>query len=395
MSYLPAVSSCTHSHVFHPFCFSLPLWKKVSTIAIPVLALALWAYSRGFFNTRSVVSQPKLFGVEIPKSPEAKAAFKMTEWRITPSINNLTFKEAVKPKNQSIRFIAELLEREKEMLLEQLQHGSWDSEEVRPQAKKTMQIAYVLAYLTLDEKPNLFDENYYAGPVIRDCLSLYHVIRSSGIIETSEDKTITYLGGHNIDSDALTPEIRTLYNELITKLGGVNFEGFKLDDIHGTYSCPLTPLDKDLITPKMRLALNTLLVESGLTVDTLPVYRGEFPITTERMSNWVMKGIHDGKPFFAIKMQHKTSKSKHVVFLAPADKYRLHTWTQWVLEGQEGARVPSFFIKDDIQLLFTENGKTDNSLGNLTNLLNIIKDGQGFDAHNRLWEIMGRPIEKE
>ncbi|MGD0665528.1 MAG: hypothetical protein ABSA17_07395, partial [Rhabdochlamydiaceae bacterium] len=374
MSNLPPVSSCTHSHVLHPFCSSLPLWKKVSTIAIPVLALALWAYSRGFFSTRSVVSQPKLFGVEIPKSPEATAAFIVTKQCIDLCRYNLIFKEDVKPKNLSIPEIAKLFKCEKERLLELLQYGSLDSEEVRPQAKKTMQIAYVLAYLTLEEKPDLLNGKCYAGPLIRDCLSLYHVIRSSGFIDTAEG--ITYLGGRNIDSNALTPEIRTLYNELITKLDGKSFGDFKLDDINTPYSCPLTPLPEDLITPKMILILNNLL-RGTYTVDKLPTYEGEFPITAERMSNWVMKGIQNGKPFVAIKMKHEHcgSESKYVVFLTSADKYRLNTWTQCPLPQEEGKEVPSFFIRDGVQTLLAYNGKLDDPMNASEDLKLIIQDG--------------------
>jgi hypothetical protein len=218
------------------------------------------------------------------------------------------------------------------------------------------------------------------------------VIRSSGIIETSEDKTITYLGGHNIDSDALTPEIRTLYNELITKLGGINFEGFKLDDIHGTYSCPLTPLDKDLITPKMILILNNLL-SSTYTVDKLPVYKKEFPITADRMDNWVMKGIQDGKPFVAIKMKHtrNESESKYVVFLTSADKYRLNTWTQCPLPQEMGKEVPSFFIRDGVQTLLANNGKLDDPLKASEDLKLIIQDGLVQDHRKKIWEVIGHP----
>jgi hypothetical protein len=259
-----------------------------------------------------------------------------------------------------------------------------------------MQIAYVLAYLTLDEKPDLLNGKCYAGPLIRDCLSLYHVIRSSGIIETSEDKTITYLGGHNIDSDALTPEIRTLYNELITKLGGKSFGDFKLDDINTPYSCPLTPLPEDLITPKMILILNNLL-RGTYTVDKLPTYEGEFPITAERMSNWVMKGIQDGKPFVAIKMKHEHSgsESKYVVFLTSADKYRLNTWTQCPLPQEEGKEVPSFFIRDGVQTLLAYNGKLDDPMNASEDLKLIIQDGLVQDHRKKIWEVIGHPKIKE
>ena len=226
---LPPVQSCTHSHLLNPFCSSLPLWRRVAVVALPVLAVAIvWA---------SLRRQPEMIlGVDVSRlSKVQREAFVATQKAYEKLPLDVT--------------------KEIDELIALLDSNSWDSPEVKSKAKKTLQITYVNTYLILNNSNP--GEN-----VESDWINLYHAIRSHGIIERNQDGSLTYLGGNQNSYDASSAE---LYNSLIPMLK----DKYPKVSNAPSYLCLLTPFQPDSITPKMKEVLNDLF-GGAFTLDNLP-----------------------------------------------------------------------------------------------------------------------------
>jgi len=333
MSHVSAVSSCTHSawqHLLHPFCTSLPLWRRVAVVAIPVLAVAIvWA---------SLRRPPEMiWGVDVSRLSKAQ-------------------REAFAAAQKAYAQLPLDVTREIDELIALLDSNSWDSPEVKSKAKKTLQITYVNIYLNLNKSNP--GEN-----VESDWINLYHAIRSHGIIERNQDGSLICLGGNQNSYDESSAE---LYNSLTPMLKD------KYANVSNalSYLCLLTPFQPGSITPKMRGVIDDLL-GGTYTIDSLPDYSGNFPPTALQMSNWIMKGVHEGKPFVAIKMLCSIGL-ENIVFLSY--KNTRDNWLQLDVYGS-GRPFSNFFSKEDSNDL----------------LKTIIKEGRGFDKNGMEWAIVDHP----
>jgi hypothetical protein len=418
---LQQVSSCTHSHVLHPLCPNFSTSAKAAYLGLVILGGAAVCYALKNWVAAKSVTVEKAFDNEKYSQLQHKLEAKKGEKKINVfvvealkhakeafdehKVPKITFKN-LEPLNQNIAYFAELLD---EQVLSEPQNWRDDA----AHAYKTMEIAYALALQAFEElaQSETTKSRAYCMQVILDCLSLYHVIRTDGKMTLQKSGCRTYNCPSTINTDYsstfyadgnLQNKATRLYDRILFEMGRVyninmpdNWPKFQYDWDMESYKCPLptehsgstTSLPSDLITPEMTLVLNNLL--GGMrTTKTLSTYRKGFPLTVEKMHDWVMKGIQDGRPFIAVKMRSIYDYSEDIVFLTHADN-KPNDWMQKLLDRRDTNSGPCFLTIPNKQSFFA-----DLHPQTLEEFNTTMKNGYGRALHTE-WEIIGHPNKRK
>ena len=219
MSHLPALSSCTHTvwgHLRHPLCPSIPLWQKASMVGIAIIATYggfLWLTRDSSTSDAKQIrynnSQTRVYQSKCPSFHAGLRAFDHTLLLILnkglspKNFTNQLGGKVQQPSDTNMLFFARVLDEQKTLLKESIIKKSWQNPSTLEQAKKTMEAAYCLAFLALDELTTIekdsrqqilsSDDHYYRATIL-DFFSLYHAIRSAGVINIDANGFTTYTG---------------------------------------------------------------------------------------------------------------------------------------------------------------------------------------------------------
>ena len=432
MSHLPALSSCTHTvwgHLRHPLCPSIPLWQKASVLGIAIIATYggyLWLTRSSSASDGKEIrynnSKNRDYQSKCPSFPAGFNAFDHTLLlilgkRLAPKdfINQLGVK-VQQPNDTNMLFFARVLDEQKRLLKESIIKKSWQDPSTLEQAKKTMEAAYCLAFLALDElttkekdsrQQTLSSDDHYYKAAILDFFSLYHAIRSAGVINIDANGFTSYA----CSSDNLnTPyadvfynnrtldqrhHLRDLYNNIILRFDAEglsipkDWPAFEEDKVVTGYDCPLPQVNSIDFGPAYD-TLNTLL---GGNLDSIPTYNGKEPIEVKYMTAPIMKGVEGGMPFIAIRMNNTNlhNRVEQCVRLT-------HGNNQWYQVGYSDpyAVFPRFFFNLDASFNtnnrppFTDsNGQVlDKYREDFKRLQKFILDGQGETQDGWKWELL-------
>ena len=320
------------------------------------------------------------------------------------------------PSDTNMLFFARVLDEQKTLLKESIIKKGWQDPSTLEQAKKTMEPAYCLAFLALDELTTIekdsrqqilsSDDHYYKDAIL-DFFSLYHAIRSAGVINIEANGFTSYAcssdnlntpyadvfyNNRTLDQRHL---LRDLYNNIILRFDAEglsipkDWPAFEEDKVVTNYDCPLLQVNFIDFGP----ALNTLEELLGGTLDSIPTYNGKEPIEVKYMTAPIMKGVEGGMPFIAIRMNNTNPHNR-------VEQYVMltHGNNRWYQVGYSdpNAVYPRFFFDLDARFNtnnrppFTDsNGRVlDKYREDFTRLQKFILDGHGKTQDGWKWELL-------
>ncbi len=438
MSHLPALSSCTHTvwgHLRHPLCPSIPLWQKASMVGIAIIATYggfLWLTRDSSTSDAKQIrynnSQTRVYQSKCPSFHAGLRAFDHTLLLILnkglspKNFTNQLGGKVQQPSDTNMLFFARVLDEQKTLLKESIIKKSWQNPSTLEQAKKTMEAAYCLAFLALDELTTIekdsrqqilsSDDHYYRATIL-DFFSLYHAIRSAGVINIDANGFTTYTGSSDnlntpyadIFYNNLTVDqrhlLRDLYNHIVLRFDAEglsipkDWPAFEEDKVVTNYDCPLPYMDHpkhiaaattvetspadDRFSPAIREIFSNL----GINVDTLPVLENskEELSKPEDLNAPIMKFTSKGSnhPNIAIKLRCENENATSLLILGKQDADK---WSQ--RQREDFGLHPRFF---NVGQFTNEQGKLVAPANSIAELKKILAGGDGTALNGKVWKL--------